>query len=183
MKKRKKVLGLTGPIASGKNEAAKILKRAGAFIIDADKIGHELLSRDPIVAKKVLADFGTRDRKEIGRIVFSNPFKLKTLNRIIHPALKNRIKKNIKGSRAALVVVNAALPELFKGLTDLVILIAASKEKRLSRLAKSGLLKAEALKRMNAQLSPEGYLKIADTVILNNGTLKELKEKVGALKC
>jgi dephospho-CoA kinase len=175
---KKKIIGLTGPIAAGKNEAAKILKRAGAYIIDADEIGHCLLAREPAVGKKALKTFGTKDRKKIGKVVFSDRAKLKTINNIIHPAIKAEIKKEIRRRKTGLVIVNAALPELFRGMVGLTIVVMASEEKRVLRLVNSGLPRAEALKRIAAQRTAEDYLKIADKVILNNGTLKELVKKV-----
>ena len=72
-----------------------------------------------------------------------------------------KIKRTIKGKR----MINSGV-------------VIAPKETRLKRLVKTGLLKSEALKRMNAQTSQKDYMDIADLVINNNGTLKQLNAKV-----
>ena len=78
-----------------------------------------------------------------------------------------------------LIVINAAvLKEI--GLIDIVDqvwVVMASKEKRLKRLIKKGMDRSDALKRMNSQLSQKEYLDMADLVIKNDGTLKELKTR------
>ena len=78
-----------------------------------------------------------------------------------------------------LIVINAAvLKEI--GLIDIVDqvwVVMASKEKRLKRLIKKGMDRTDALKRMNSQLSQKEYLDMADLVIKNDGTLKELKKR------
>lgn len=168
-----RIIGLTGPIASGKDEAAKILKKRGAVIIDADRLAHALYSPEI-------------DRKKLARIVFSDKKKLRELNRIIHPHLKKAvilaIRHATRDTRQATVVVNAAvLKEI--GLipyVDEVWVVTASREKRLKRLLKKGIALADAKKRMNSQLSLADYIKIADIVIKNEGTIKQLRAKVQA---
>jgi len=99
LSKKAKVIGLTGPIGSGKNEVAKVLKRRGAYIIDADRIAHTLYSTQSAIWQELVRVFGSRilnrggaiNRKKLGEIVFANKRELKKLNRIIHPLLKEAI--------------------------------------------------------------------------------------------
>lgn len=159
-----KIIGLTGPIGSGKTEAAKILKRLGAHIIEADKIGHELFK-------------SKSERKKIAEIVFSCPEKLKKLNKISHPYIKKRIKEEIKNNRG-LIVVDAALPQLFKGLVDETWVIDAPVKARIKRLLKKGLSEEQIKQRMASQMGSASYKKIADRIITNNRTVKDLYEKI-----
>src|SRR3989339_536748 len=95
------IIGLTGPMGSGKTKAAQILKEKGAYVIEADKIAHDLLDV-PQVLKKIVKAFGPVilsnkkiDRKKLGDLVFNNPKKLKILNGILHPLIIKEIKKKI----------------------------------------------------------------------------------------
>lgn len=185
---------MTGPVAAGKDAAVKFLKRKGAIVIDADELAHKLyLPQTPLwrelfkrFGSKILKRGGEINRKKLGAIVFSDQKKLKDLDKIIHPALKEAITKEIdriiSEQRTQIIVVNAAvLKEI--GLVDqvdAVWVVMASKANRLKRLRKSGMSEAEAMKRINAQLPQKDYLKMADVVIRNDGTLNQLNAKVQA---
>ena len=208
-----KIIGLTGPIAAGKDEVASILKRQGAVIIDVDKIAHTLYPvQSPIwgelvktFSSKILKRGGEINRKKLGEIVFADKKNLQLLNRIVHPMLKDAVMRTVTslqspvaskegerletgdqgqttGARRQVTVINAAaLKEI--GLIDLVDevwVVLASKENRLKRLIRSGILKEDALKRISVQASQKDYLKIADVLIRNDGTVKQLNEKVRA---
>jgi dephospho-CoA kinase len=191
-----KIIGLTGSIGSGKNEVAKILRRRGAFVIDADKAAHTLYVPQSPVWRELVKAFGLKilfrgekiNRKKLGEIVFSDKQKLQELNRIVHPYLKEEIVKEIEHRaqitehRTQIVVINAAvLKEI--GLIDYVDevwVVVASKEKRLERLLKAGLSKEEAQRRIASQASEEEYQEIADVVIKNEGTVDELNAEVQA---
>jgi len=188
-----KVIGLTGPIGSGKDEVAKLLRRRGAIVIDADKVAHTLYSTQSQVWRELVKVFGSKilnrggkiNRKKLGDMVFSDKTQLMKLNQIIHPYLKEAIIQILESSKQKAVsgkqiVINAAvLKEI--GLVDYVDevwVVTASKELRLKRLMRGGLSKEEALKRINSQMAQKKYLAIADVVINNSGTLKQLSAKV-----
>ena len=185
MSNHKKIIGLTGPIGAGKNEVAKILRRRGAYIIEADEIGHKLFIPQSDIWCKIVEAFGSKvlmrggaiNRHKLGQIVFSDPKKLKILNLITHPKIKEEIEVEIKDKKGV-VVINAALPQLFEGLVDQTIVVVSSKKKRLKRLMKQNLSKSEALKRIKAQISTKEYLELADIIIKNEGTLKQLNSNV-----
>ncbi|MCK4333542.1 dephospho-CoA kinase, partial [candidate division WOR-3 bacterium] len=85
-------VGVTGRAGAGKSAFARMLARDRADILEADKIAWELYS-NPTVRKNLAETFGRKildkdgavDRKILGKIVFTNPEKLKQLNAIIHP--------------------------------------------------------------------------------------------------
>jgi len=183
--------GLTGGIGSGKDEAAKILKQFGVKIINADEVGHLLLKKNTPVYKRILKTFGSFilkknkeiDRKKLGSIVFKNKKLLITLNEIIHPAMQEYFKmeiKKYKASGAKLIILNAAI--LFEAgwdkLCDKVILISATLNMRIKRLKQRGIKKEKALSIINSQLSDELKRKKSDFIISNNSTLVELKKKI-----
>ena len=104
------VIGLTGPIASGKNTVARMFCRYGAFIIDADKVGHQVIAPQKkawheivkVFGSKVLNRGGAVNRRKLASIVFSNSQALNKLNRITHAEIRKTIKEvlnNVKIKR------------------------------------------------------------------------------------
>jgi dephospho-CoA kinase len=190
---KKIIIGLTGPIASGKNIVARIFLKAGAYVIDADIVGHEILSSQGKVWHQIVKAFGSKvlsrggriNRKKLGRLVFSDQKHLNKLNSISHPEIKKRVMSLIRASNKKVIVVNAAVLFEMKlnKMMDKVIVVTAKKSLRFRRLIKKGKRKADALARINSQRGESEYRKIADVVIANNSTKSALQKKVkGALK-
>ena len=105
------IIGITGIIGAGKSTAAQILKKDfKALLIDADKIGHELLAKNPEISKKVIAVFGTNKRSDLAQLVFNDTQKLKQLNMITHPAIRKKVKEIIQlNPDEKLIVIDPAL--------------------------------------------------------------------------
>jgi len=124
-------------------------------------------------------------RQQLAELVFSDPQKLRELNQLVHPKLKKTIfeKLKIRKFDSRMIVINAAvLKEIgLIGFCDEVWVVMASKKTRLARLLEKGLSKEAALARINSQMGQKNYLKLADVVIDNNGTRKELNGQVQAL--
>ncbi|OGB89387.1 dephospho-CoA kinase [candidate division WOR-1 bacterium RIFCSPHIGHO2_01_FULL_53_15] len=191
-----RVIGLTGPIAAGKDEAAAALKKIGALVIDADEIAHSLYQPQSSLWHELVKAFGSKilmrggklNRHKLGEIVFSDKEKLQQLNKLVHPLLKEQIVKILESrkllpqSRQKTVVINAAvLKEIgLIPLVDEVWVVMASRESRIKRLFKSGLAKEEAARHVSIQASQKEYLALADRVINNDGTLKQLHAKIQA---
>lgn len=185
------VIGLTGPIASGKNTAAKMFARRGALVIDADKIGHQVIAPQTkawhgivkFFGSKVLNRGGVINRKKLAKIVFSDPAALRKLNSITHPEIRRVISEKIRAGKLAkkkYIVVNAAILKEMKllPLVDKVVAVSAGEKMRVKRLIRSGLTKQEAAARIRSQAGISGYRKIADFVIENNKKIDDLKKNV-----
>ncbi|KAM3720659.1 Bifunctional coenzyme A synthase [Dirofilaria immitis] len=110
------IIGLTGGIASGKTNAANFLSENGCEVINCDKLAHELYGKGTVMANNIAATFGDHvvqdgvvDRKTLGMIVFADKEKLRMLNDIVWPSLKNKVKEIIAQSKAEFVVIDAAI--------------------------------------------------------------------------
>src|SRR6185503_18981571 len=113
------IIGVTGNIASGKSETARLLQEKGCSLVDADMVGHELYARDRALVQLMAAEFGpdilwsdgTLNRKRLGSLVFGKPEALAMLNRIVHPALVVAMRERILSTLRVMnrVVVDAAL--------------------------------------------------------------------------
>jgi dephospho-CoA kinase len=189
-----KIIGLTGGIGSGKSVIAGFLKELGAAVIDADKIGHEMIEPGTPVWQEVVDTFG-RDildphgaivRKKLAQIVFSDPSALEKLNRITHPRIlaevKTRLKEYEKQGFKVVVMEAAILIEAgWAPLADEVWLALAPADVTFQRLKQRGLPESEALARIAAQVPGEAKISRAQVVIHNDGSLEDLKAKVEKL--
>ena len=169
-------IAITGNIASGKSAVENHLQKLGYKVFDTDKITHQILETTPEVKKT----FGTTDRKEIAKIVFSNPEKLKVLETIIHPKVKEEILKIFKLDEK---IVFISVPQLFESgfnnLFDKVIFISANENIRLERLMKrNNFSEEEALKRISAQIKEEEKIPKCDFVIQNNSDIQHLEAEI-----
>jgi len=142
-------IGLIGLAGSGKSYILKTISRYDFDVIEVDKIGHEAL-KDKGISSLVQDRFGTTDRSELGKIVFSDDSALRDLEAITHPWIKERVIELIEGNGN--FVLDAAI--LFRmglhKLVDEVWLVYASFPERLKRVEKRGWSKEELLKRDSA---------------------------------
>jgi dephospho-CoA kinase len=195
------VVGLIGGIGSGKSVAASTLAGLGAFVLDADAIGHVLLeqspSRDRVLERfgegilEPFGEFGVRrriDRKALGGLVFTSPGALRDLEAILHPAMRKTFEKAIaresRRARVPLVVLDAAI--LYEAgwdtLCDSVIFVDASPEARLARLEESRGWSAEGLTAREKVQGPlEEKRRQADHLIPNNGSLDQFQSEIETL--
>jgi len=188
--------GLTGGIASGKSTVARILEELGAKVIDADRVGHELLRRSNPVHHQVVARFGQEilrpdgeiDRGRLGSLVFADAEKLRELSAIVHPRLIARVDELAAASRAghpgAVILVDAAV--IYEaGAADRFrkILVAWCRpEQQIERLmAKTGLSREDAIRRVASQIPSEEKRRRADYVIDCSGSLAEMRAQAEAL--
>lgn len=190
-----KTIGLTGGICSGKSTVARFLEELGAVVIDADKIGHELLESDTGVWHKVVDTFGRQvitpdgsiDRRRLGELVFGNPELLLKLNQITHPRIYQMTKVRLEECRKRgvnVVILEAPLlPKAgWSSLIDEIWVTTASEAAVLRRLQeRSGLSRAESLARIHSQVPARERIRCADVTIDTDCSLTELKTKVGEL--
>jgi dephospho-CoA kinase len=185
-----RIIGVTGGIGSGKSTVSKILASFGAQIIDADRLAKEIVNKgekalDEIVdcfGPSVLDTEGNLDRKKLSEIVFKDKHKLEILNKITHIHVAQKIIERINSlNDYEVAVVDAPIP-IKHGFLDVVNeiwAVIADKEVRIKRvMERSGLTYNEVEDRINSQLSDEFYKSICTTVIVNNGSVEELRQQV-----
>ncbi len=177
----KRVVGLTGGVASGKSAVARILKSHGIPVVDADQVSHELLAAEGPVREAVIARFGTADRAELRARVFARPEERRALEALLHPAIRAESERRIRAFSEPLVVYEAALlvetgraREL-----DALVVVEAPREARIERLMKrDGCARADAERIVQSQTTDEARRAAATSLIVNNEDLVCLEEKV-----
>lgn len=187
-----RVLGLTGPIGCGKTTVGDMLLELGALDrIDADVEVHALMQPGTEVTREISSEFGQDvlapdggvDRSRLGRIVFSQPDKLRALEGITHPAVRRSIRRRLETYRGyrGIVVVDAVklLQSDLLPLTHAVWVVRCDAEEQLRRLrAMRGMTDDDALNRVRAQPS-FGHQRVT-TVIDNSGSREDLRRLVDA---
>ncbi|MPM62436.1 Dephospho-CoA kinase [bioreactor metagenome] len=186
------VIGLTGGIASGKSTVSAILRNEGAYIIDTDRIAHDItLPHQPAwrdivehFGKGILLTDGTIDRRRLGQMVFNDAKKRTRLEEITHPKIKSKVIQEIEEAKLkaySLAVLD--VPLLFevgwRDMADEVWVVYVDEQIQLSRLiARNNLSRQDALARIAAQMSLVDKIKFADVVINNNGSIEDTQAQV-----
>jgi dephospho-CoA kinase len=184
----RRIIGLTGNIATGKSAVMRLAAERGALTIDADRVVHELLAADAAIQQAVVAAFGPGvrragggiDRVALGSIVFDDPQRLRQLEAILHPAVRTEIARRVQTSDAPVIVIEAI--KLLEGplaaLCDQVWVTACARETQMARLRVCrGLSEAAAAARIDAQSPQADKIARADVVITTDGLLRETEEQ------
>ena len=187
-------IGLTGGLASGKSTVASYLKELGAIVFDADAIVADLYrpgGRGARAAQELFGDAvldaeGRVDRAKIAAIVFASPRRRHELEARIHPIVRREIERRFADARAAgAAVAVAEASQIFEARTesesDRVLLVVAPEADRVRRWEASGGDPEDARRRIAAQIRPEAAAARATDVLVNDGTLEDLRNRVGAL--
>lgn len=184
--------GLTGGIASGKSTVSSFFRDMGAFIIDADKIAHELVKKDCPAWQEIVKYFGEKillpdreiNREFLGNIIFNNPDEKQKLNSIVHPLVFREMesrKKNIEANNPDALVIKD-IPLLFESKHHLnvspIILVYVPEQVQLQRLMKrNSLSKPDAMSRICSQMPIEEKKVLADLIIDNSGNFEDTRRK------
>ncbi len=189
------VIGVAGGVASGKSLVSENFRSLGACVLDADRLGHDVL-RDQEVQEAIRDRWGAEvfhsdgnvDRKAVATIVFGKPpggpQELAYLESLTHPRIEERLRVRIERLREmrrfAATVLDAAV--MFKAgwdkLCDQIVFVDASRETRLRRAVLRGWTPEQFAARESAQESVEKKRQRADIVIDNSGTPKQTFQQV-----
>ena len=184
------VIGLTGPIGSGKSNVLSTLVSLGAEGVDADRVAHAVMAPGGPAYAAVVAEFGPEilgpdraiDRARLGARVFDDPVALARLEAITHPAVSAVIQARVAAATAPAVVIEAIkLLEsgISRALCDQVWVTACSRRQQLARLrASRGMSAAEARRRLARQMPPAQMAAQAHRVIDTSGAVAETALKV-----
>ncbi len=185
-------VALTGGIASGKSAVADRFAALGATVIDADVVSRELVLPGASALKEIVAAFGDAvldgagalDRRAMRERVFADPEARKRLEEILHPRVRTALHERAAAAPGtyAMLVIPLFVESGQYGWVDRVLVIDVRREVQRERLlARDGIDGALADSMLDAQVTREARLAVADDVIRNEGTLAELDDAVAAL--
>jgi dephospho-CoA kinase len=186
------LIGLTGGIGSGKSTVAGMLAELGAYVIDADRVGHDVYRpgsegfrrvQEAFGAAVVAAD-GTIDRRVLGARVFDDGQALARLNALLHPLIGEELRDRITAAVAEdpdrpVVVEAAIMLEAGWRFFERIWVVVVDRETAIARVTSSrGLTREEVERRIDAQMTNEERRRRADLVIENDGSIEALRAQV-----
>ena len=190
-----KVIGITGGVGSGKSKVLAYLQDIHHVVVcQADQVAWTLQEPGQECYKKIVAYFGQEilgddgkiDRKRLGNIVFQDVDKMQVLNRIMHPAVKEKIKDEMrlereKGTKYFAIEAALLLEDHYNEICDEVWYICADEKVKRQRLKESRSYTDEKIDDiMSQQLSDEIFRKMCDVVIDNSDEFQATCEQIDA---
>ena len=189
------VIGLTGGIASGKSAVSQRFEALGIFVADADVAAREAVAIGSdgladvvdMFGAGVLAADGSLDRAAMRRRVFADADARKRLEGLIHPRVRELLHQSC--ARAETPYAIAAVPLLAEGggrkaypWLQRILVVDVPEAVQLQRLLlRDGIDEPLARKMIDVQATRQQRLAIADDVLVNDGALAALDERVAAL--
>lgn len=180
-------IAIVGNIASGKSTVENVLRKKGYKVFDSDIIAHEVLDD---LSEKILEAFkdydisenGKISRQKLGALVFDDKNLKEKLENIVHPEIKDRLKKIFEENKLEKYIF-VSIPLLFevgwRNLFDKILFIYTEDKIRLNRLIqRNNFTKDEALARIKSQLPQEEKVKVSDFIINNNHSIDVLQKYI-----
>jgi dephospho-CoA kinase len=173
-------VGLTGSIGVGKSFVTGVLRELGCHVLDADQTAREVVAPGSpgltevvkAFGREVLQQDGTLDRQRLGALVFKSDEKRALLNSILHPYIfacqDELLQEWEQQDPDGIAVVDAALMIESGGYKrfDKLIVVHCKPEEQLRRImARDGLSRKEAERRVCSQMSQIEKQKYADYLI------------------
>jgi dephospho-CoA kinase len=186
------VAGLTGGIATGKSTVAGFFLSAGAVLIDADRIAFDVVQKGTSVWREVIGHFGEEvllpngqiDRISLGKIIFNDGEQKRMLDKIVHPAVFDRIDqqlhklKNDQPDKVVILDIPLLIETgMYQDMSDIIVVYVPPSVQIERLIARDGLSRADALSRISSQMSIEEKKNYASIIIDNRYSLKRTKER------
>ncbi|HPF05001.1 MAG TPA: dephospho-CoA kinase [Spirochaetota bacterium] len=180
-------IGVTGIFASGKGTVCEMFRELGAGVVDTDIVAREIMEPGATGLKKVVEEFGdsfinsdgTLDRRGFANSVFTSAEKVKRLNEITHPVIKEIVIERTSGDGIFMVNTPLLFESGFDKLMEKNIVVTAGNDQVLVRGSKRDNITPEEIKeRLKHQIPLNEKVKLADYVIDNSGNIDNTKRQV-----
>lgn len=186
------VVGLTGGIGSGKSTVANYFADLKIPVIDTDVIARELVepgqtALNEIVdtfGREVLTESGKLDRKHLADITFNNSQKLKQLEAILHPKIREEMLARLTSLNApyAIVVIPLLLETGQQNLVDRILVVDCAENSQIERVQERDQRTVQQIQAIiKKQTDRKEKLKAADDIITNTGSTQDLMEQVAQI--
>ena len=186
-------IGLTGSIACGKSAVSQYLRELGYFVADADAISRSLTAPGGKALPLLREAFGGEvldgdvlNRRRLGGIVFGDADKRAQLNAILHQLIIRTFQPELNDHDAPDTLVFGDVPLLYESgmahMFDRILVVSAPRETQIARLlARAGLSREDAERRIDAQMPLAQKCALADAVIDTDGPMENTRAQVRAL--
>ena len=186
------IVGVTGGIGSGKSAVCREFERYGIKVVDADIAAREVVVPGSEGLADVVAEFGqavlnsdgTLNRGELREIVFQNADQRAKLEAILHPKIRKRIEQQLAESRSpyTLLCVPLMVERGNNYAINRLLVVDCDEETQIERvMQRDNLTRSQVLAIMSTQASREERLAQADDVIMNDGSVEDIADRVKPL--
>ena len=180
----KKVIGITGGIASGKSTVSNYLLSKNMVLVDCDLLTRQAYIDCFEAIKQAFPDCiddHEISRPKLANRIFGNEQDKLALENIIHPYVRKKMQEVISKTNKGLVFLD--IPLLYEAhmedLCDEIWVVYVSRSVQLERLMKRNQMdEATANMRIDSQMSIEEKKEKADVVLDNTGTIETLEQQI-----
>ena len=182
------IVGLTGGIGSGKSAVANFFIAEGIFVVDADHLAKEVIEKDTpgfssivdLFGSEILDSTGSIDRANLRVQVFNDPKKKELLESITHPLVRDLMGKRIASAETPYSIIMVPLIYETNSMSayDRILVVDCDPSLQLKRASLRDDNSEELIQKIiNSQCTRNDRLSIANDVIPNNDSLKNLKAR------
>ncbi len=185
-------VGLTGGVAGGKSTAAEAFRALAVPLLNADQVAREVVARGTPALDQIREKFGAGfltagadlDRPKMRQHVFAHPEARRALERITHPAIRERMTawRDSQTAPYCILDVPILIESGMDALVDRVLVIDAPEDLQVARLRdRDRVSDSLARQMMAAQATRQQRLDRADDLIVNDGTVAQLCAAAGRM--
>lgn len=184
------VLGLTGSIAMGKTETARMFAARGVPVFDSDSAVHSLYAQggDAVTEVAALAPDaivnGSVDRRLLAALVQAEPSLLRRIENVVHPLVEAMQREFLesaaaKGADMALLDIPLLFEKNREDDVDVIIVVSAGEQLQRQRALSRAGMTEEKLDFILARQLPDAQKRArADYVIDTSESLAETAREV-----
>lgn len=187
-----KVLAVSGGIGAGKSAVCDILKLKGASLFNADAVAKRLMQEDESLRAEIVAAFGDEsygpdgalDRTYLAARVFADDVQRRAMNALVHPRVAEAFFAELEQARSAEIPLfvheSALITEVdHRDQFDAILIVESPETSRIERIRdRDGIGDGDIVARMELQPTREEYRRVADYIIINDGSLELLERRV-----
>ena len=180
------IIGLTGGIGSGKTAVSETFEKLGITVVDADLASRVVVEKGKPCLEEIAKHFGNDilnendelNRAKLREIIFNSDSEKLWLESLLHPAIAEQIKDELNASKSpyTILVSPLLLETNQRDFCDKVLVVDVPVEIQMERTTKRDGVSADQVKSIiKSQINRDERLKLADEIIINEGSIEDLE--------
>ncbi len=180
------IIGLTGGIGSGKTAVSETFEKLGITVVDADLASRVVVEKGKPCLEEIAKHFGNDilnendelNRAKLREIIFNSDSEKLWLESLLHPAIAKQIKDELNASKSpyTILVSPLLLETNQRDFCDKVLVVDVPIELQMERTTKrDGVSEDQVKSIIKSQINRDERLKLADEIILNEGSIEDLE--------
>ncbi len=180
------IIGLTGGIGSGKTAVSDTFEKLGITVVDADLASRVVVEKGKPCLEEIAKHFGDNilnesgelNRSKLREIIFNSDSEKSWLESLLHPAIAEQIKDELNASKSpyTILVSPLLLETNQRDFCDKILVVDVPVEIQMERTTKRDGVSADQVKSIiKSQINRDERLKLADEIIINEGSIEDLE--------